>query len=245
MNLLEMIERTPVAGDGDLSRELQCTGNEIDFSLADEALCLTDPKRVRDAHKAFADVGCSVLRTNTLRANAVFLKKTKFAGRTNELNWTAAQIACEATRGHNVLIAGRVGPLPNEELPPMPKILEIYLEQLGALLDGGARAIVFERFTPGPQLQAALEAKQTLHHCPAIGLCLAGQNPDEFRDTFLEWGGDLVATEIAAAEDSPELFVSHAETALREGASLIFGGKGVSSAHLQLFCEHLRSLNHE
>jgi methionine synthase I (cobalamin-dependent) len=241
MNLLEIIERTSVAGDGDLALVLRQHANDNGLASATETLCLTDPGLVRAAHTAFADAGISVLRTNTLSANALFLKHVGFEGRVNELNWTAAQIACDDARGRDILIAGRVGPLPGDDVLTTNKMLEIFLEQLGALLDGGARALVFEGFTPGPQLQAALEAKQTLHHCPAIGICTPEQNANEFHDMFLEWGGDVIAMELAAAADAPEAFAARAESTLRDGASLIFGGRGAGPAHLQRLCARLRT----
>ncbi len=244
MDLLETIERIPLAGDGDLASALCQPSSENDLASTTATLCLTNPGLVRAAHAVFADAGVSVLRTNTLRANALFLKSVGFEGRVNELNWTAAQIAREAARGRDIVIAGRVGPLPGDEALSTSEMLEIFLEQLGALLDGGARAIVFEGFTPGPQLRSALEAKQTLHHCPAIGISVPGQNSREFRDTFLAWGGDIIATELTASADSPNLFLASAETAVRDGASIIFGGPGAGPAHLRLLCDRLRVLAH-
>lgn len=45
---------------------------------------------------------------------------------------------------------------------------ELLREQVGAILDGGIRLIVFQKFQTLPDLLMALEVKQSLHHCPAI-----------------------------------------------------------------------------
>jgi homocysteine S-methyltransferase len=57
---------------------------------------------------------------------------------------------------------------------------EVFTEQIGALLDGGCQLIFLETFLDADELLIALEAKQSLHHCPIVAL-LTGNDPAEFR----------------------------------------------------------------
>ncbi len=87
----------------------------------------------------------------------------------SEINWTAAQIAKESAKETRAHVAGSVGPLGAVSGADRDAI---FLEQIGALLDGGARVVLLETFTDLAELAVAINAKHTLHHCPVIA-CVA------------------------------------------------------------------------
>ncbi len=142
----------------------------IDRALADAAcpehLCLTDPDRVLAAHAAAIAAGASLIRTNTLAANAARLATHDLADHTNEINWTAVQLARQATSESASTVAGRVGPLPDSI--PTPDRSALYRQQIGALLDAKVDVICLEGFRDPGDLAAAVEIKHELHHLPVL-----------------------------------------------------------------------------
>lgn len=129
-----------------------------------EELCVSEPDRVLAVHTAYIEAGAGLIRTNSFGANAARLAEYGLERRVSEVNWTAAQLARDLAKDARVMVAGSVGPLGE----PRADRRELFLEQIGALLDGGVRTIILETFTDLRELEAALEAKHTLHHCPVI-----------------------------------------------------------------------------
>ncbi|MDX2080224.1 MAG: homocysteine S-methyltransferase family protein [Terrimicrobiaceae bacterium] len=173
MNLLERLETETVLADGAMGSLLIANGVAPDSCL--EALCIDDPDRIAAIHTAYADAGVTIIRTHSFGANAARLDRHGLAGHVNEINWQAAQIARQATKGRGVTIAGSVGPI---GIPGLSRdeIAALFREQLGALLDGGAQMIFLETFQSIDELLIALEVKYSLHHCPAV--CSLACGPD-------------------------------------------------------------------
>ncbi len=166
MNLLERLESGPLLADGAMGSWLLHNGATPGSCL--EALCIEDPDRVMAVHSAYADAGARIVRTNSFGANAARLERHGLAGHVNEINWQAAQIARLAVKDRgDVTIAGSVGPIGVPGIP-LPQQADLFREQLGALLDGGARIIFLETFQNLDELLTALEVKYSLHHCPAV-----------------------------------------------------------------------------
>src|SRR3954453_22280312 len=70
------------------------------------------PDLIRELHRAYVKAGAEVLETNSFGANRIKLAQFGLAEQTRELNRRAAQLAREAANeGHDVLVAGAVGPL--------------------------------------------------------------------------------------------------------------------------------------
>src|SRR5450432_3423148 len=70
------------------------------------------PDLIRELHRAYVKAGAEVLETNSFGANRIKLQQFGLADQTHELNRRAAELAREAAAdGHDVLVAGAVGPL--------------------------------------------------------------------------------------------------------------------------------------
>lgn len=141
-----------------------------------EHLCLTAPDRVRTAHAAAITAGAALIRTNTLAANAAALATDGLADHTNEINWTAVQLARQAATGSAVWVAGRVGPLADSV--PTEERSALYRQQIGALLDAKVDLICLEGFTNPGDLAAAVEIKHELHHLPVLASLAVTTNLD-------------------------------------------------------------------
>lgn len=178
MNILERMERGVVLADGAMGTLLIERGAEP-FSCL-EALCLESPEVVAQVHADYAAAGAEIARTNSFRANARHLARFGLEHRVNEINWQAAQIARQAVKGSDVIVAGSVGPVGAPELSEAGRA-ELFRTQIGALLDGGAQMICFETFQNPEELLLALEVKYSLHHCPAVcslAVDVEGRLPD-------------------------------------------------------------------
>lgn len=168
MDFFDELQTQIIPGDGAMGTQLMDAG--IPKGRCFEELCVSDPDRVRAIHEQTIAAGARLIRTNSFGANAVRLAEHGFEHRVNEINWSAARLAKDCARGKKVHVAGSIGPLgigPEQAAARGIDREEVFREQIGALLDGGADLIFLETFTDPDELLLALYVKQSLHHCPA------------------------------------------------------------------------------
>ena len=180
MEFLDELQSRVIPGDGAMATLLMERG--VSGEACFEELCASQPDLVRQVHADYVAAGARVLRTNSFGGNAIRLARHGCEHRVGELNWLAAQLAGEVAKGTGARVAASVGPLglSAEESRSVDR-LALFEEQMGALLDGGARIVFLETFTLLDELLVAVEAKHTLHHCPVIAsvVCNAqGVMPD-------------------------------------------------------------------
>ncbi len=110
-----------------------------------DELCLSEPKLIRQIHSEYCQAGADVLTTNTFGANRVALGRFGLADRLADIHRAGARLAREVAdaAGRTVFVAGSIGPL-----PPQPQYAGAWtamiVEQVEALMDGGADLILFE-----------------------------------------------------------------------------------------------------
>ena len=169
MDLLDELHDRVLIADGAMGTELFAAG--VPHTACLEELCVSRPELVQRVHESYLAAGARLIRTNSFGANTVRLAAHGLEHRVNEINWTAAQLARDCAKTADARVAGSVGPLGISAAEAALRGINrkaVFEEQIGALLDGGARVIVLETFTDIGELLLALEAKQSLHHCPAI-----------------------------------------------------------------------------
>jgi len=169
MDFLDELQHRILPGDGAMGTLLMDEGFPLETCF--EELCISRPERITAIHDAYIAAGARVIETNSFGANVVRLEKHGLGNRVNEINWTAAQLAKSAAKGKPVYVAGSVGPLGLTEEQAIERGVNrkaAYMEQVGALLDGGGNLVFFETFLDFDELALALEVKQSLHHCPVI-----------------------------------------------------------------------------
>ncbi len=169
MDFLDELQSRVLPGDGAMGTELIAAGRSPGECL--EELCVSQPDLVRGLHDQYIAAGARIIEANSFGANALRLAKHGHEHRVSEINWSAAQLAKDAAKGHDVYVAGSVGPLGITAAEAKAQGIDrhaIFTEQIGALLDGGCRVIMLETFQDVDELLIALHAKQSLHHCPVV-----------------------------------------------------------------------------
>jgi 5-methyltetrahydrofolate--homocysteine methyltransferase len=118
---------------------------------------------VVEVHQAYRDAGCRLIISNSFGGSRSMLERHHQGGRTAELNRKAAELARKAA-GPEAWVLGDVGPF-GDFLEPMGDMTKeelegIFTEQIAALVEGGADAILVETMVdPG---EVAVAANLTL-----------------------------------------------------------------------------------
>lgn len=265
MDLLATLQARPIVADGAMGTLLFSRGVPREACL--EELCASSPELIQGIHSEYLAAGAEVIRTHSFGTNHVRLARHGLERRVGELSWMAARIAREAVKGTKAMVAASVGP---SGLPPDDETnrVELFMEQMGGLLDGGADFVILETFTDLAELRAAIEAKQSLHHCPVVAL-FAGTDPTRVAAAFSELreaGADVVGINCAAdangigralaesdlsepvaafpglsGDVSPDTFANEAESLINQGVRLVGGCCGTNPAHISVLAERLKA----
>jgi methionine synthase / methylenetetrahydrofolate reductase(NADPH) len=171
-----------------------------------DELNLRSPELVRDVHRAYVKAGAEVLETNSFGANRLKLGTFGLAAQTRELNRRAAELAREAAeQGHDVLVAGAVGPLGVRLEPYGPtsaeEAREIFREQMEGLKEGGADLFILETFGDLHEIgQAIAAAREVDPAMPVVaqmtigvdGLTPYGATPEDVARALDRFGADVI-----------------------------------------------------
>jgi len=162
-------ERIPIF-DGATGTYLQGFGlKDSDYAGHDglgEMLCLTRPDAILKVHEDYLAAGADFIETNTFSANAAVLAEYGLQARVREFNLAAMKLARTAADKYagagRRYVAGSVGPT-NKALfvtggLSFDELRDIYLEQLSALVDGGADLLLLETAHDILNLKAGLAA---------------------------------------------------------------------------------------
>src|SRR5476651_828831 len=171
-----------------------------------DELNLRAPDLVRDVHKAYVKAGAEVLETNSFGANRIKLTPFGLASQTRELNKRAAELAREAAdTGHDVLVAGAVGPLGVRLEPFGPtsadEAKEIFREQMEGLKAGGADLFILETFSDLHEIGQAIGAARAVDPAMPVvaqmtigadGLTPYGATPEDVARALDRFGADII-----------------------------------------------------
>jgi 5-methyltetrahydrofolate--homocysteine methyltransferase len=128
-----------------------------------EALVLNRPDVIEGVHSSMLDAGAQVIETDTFQASRLKLSEWGLGDETLEINTRAAEIA-RAAAGAERFVAGSIGPtgyLPASEDPSLgqirfPELVEVFTEQAGGLIDGGADLLIIETAQDLLEVKAAI-----------------------------------------------------------------------------------------
>jgi homocysteine S-methyltransferase len=184
----ERLRQGVLVTDGSVEAELWRRGLR---ELPPEVYNLRQPAVVEEIHRAFVEAGAELIQTNTVRANRIALERYGLAEKVYELNRTGVWLArCAALQ--RAYVAGVVGPV-GKFLAPLgsvapEEVRQAFVEQIVALVDGGAELLVLKGFLDLRELSLAVEAAQlvnpqlpliALKAFPEDGAVLAGSFPAE------------------------------------------------------------------
>jgi homocysteine S-methyltransferase len=231
-----------------------------------DELNLRSPDLVRDVHRAYVKAGAEVLETNSFGANRIKLGQFGLGAQTRELNRRAAELAREAIEqagGHDVLVAGAVGPLGVRLEPYGPtsaeEAREVFREQMEGLVAGGADLFILETFSDlheiGQGIAAAREVNPSLPVVAqmtigADGLTPYGATPEDVARALEGFGADIIGLNCSVGPqiilDAIEKMVPHTRKKLsaqpNAGMPREVGGRSMYMASPEYMASYARHL---
>ena len=111
--------------------------------------------RVLAIHKEYIEAGAKIIRTNTFASNTVCLGAGFDEVRNNIKN--AVDIAREAVKGTDVLVAADIGPIPGENMIEKEHIEKEYVDIVNVFKECGVDIFVFETFPELGFIDKAIE----------------------------------------------------------------------------------------
>lgn len=167
----ERLQQGVLVADGSIRAELELRGLN---ALLPEAYNIKNPVIVEEIQRHFLEAGAELLQTNTLRANRFALEAENLADKVYEINrkavWITRTIAL-----NRAYVAGVVGPT-NRYLTPVGTLTrddvhQAFVEQIVALVDGGADVLMLKSFIDLEELEIAIQAaKYVRSDMPLIAL---------------------------------------------------------------------------
>src|SRR5918993_2751916 len=186
-NLLQTLKERIVVFDGAMGTNLQVQNLSLEdfgglrFEGCNENLLITRPDAVENVHKAFLEVGCDVIETNSFNGTTVDFAEYDMADQTYDMNVRAATLAKRiasdySTKDKPRWVAGSMGP--GRKLPTLghisfTELRDAYGVQARGLLDGGVDLLIVETCQDLLQTKAALAAifahfKESRRRVPVI-----------------------------------------------------------------------------
>jgi len=195
----------PIVSDGAMGTLLHERGIDIDDCF--DELNLTQPAIVAEIHQEYIQAGAQLIKTNTFGANRTKLDRHGLENRVPEINAAAVNLAQRVVSASfkEVIIAGDVGPLgvpmaPFGHIQP-EEAVDIYLEQVQALVDAGVDLVLIETMVDIYAVRAAVQAvHQVDPNMPVIASMtftrdrrtLLGDTPEEVAERINDLDVDMI-----------------------------------------------------
>jgi 5-methyltetrahydrofolate--homocysteine methyltransferase len=150
----------PVLADGAMGTMLFAAG--LQSGDPPETWNISHPDLVRRVHRGYLDAGSQIILTNTFGGNRLRLGLHRLEERVGNLNRTAVLLARAevASAGVDALVAGDIGPS-GEIMAPLGTLeretaIDVFAEQAGALVAGGADLVWIETMSDLAEIEAAI-----------------------------------------------------------------------------------------
>lgn len=150
-----------------------------DLAGNNDLLVLTQPAIIREIHGKYLTAGCDIVETNTFNAQRISMADYGMEALAYEMNLAAAKLAREAADAASTpdkprFVAGALGPTnrtasispdvndPGKRNVSYDELVEAYLEQGRALVEGGVDLLLIETIFDTLNAKAAIFACETL-----------------------------------------------------------------------------------
>lgn len=189
MNLLQRLRSGPLVCDCAMGTMLQGLGLNAGNELGELWNLSEHRVKVQSVHRANVEAGADVILTNTFGANPFKLAHYGVEDRLGDINRAGVRIAKEVA-GANVFVAGDVGPS-GEILEDWggtrtkEELYEGFKQQILALAEGGADAIIVETMMDLEEAKLAVSAAKAHSDLPVIASMNFSRTQDGFKTL---WG---------------------------------------------------------
>ena len=181
-SILERLDRGEILiSDGATGTYLQSHG--LEPGGCPEELNHSLPEVVKGMAREYFEAGSDLVLTNSFGGNRFMLEKYGYGERVSEFNFLAARHARSQTPpGHHVI--GSIGPT-GEFLEPLGEVsqeemLDAFVEQVIALEQGGADAVVIETMTAVEESALAIKAAKDNTSLVVIATMVFDRGPRGF-----------------------------------------------------------------
>jgi 5-methyltetrahydrofolate--homocysteine methyltransferase len=170
-NLLDELAARPVCGDGAMGTLLMARG--MASGACGMAWNIDRADDVKSIHDAYRAAGSQLITTNSFGGSRFVLDLHGRADDVRELNPAAARVA-RAAAGEGAWVLGDVGPC-GDFLEPVgdltaDEVRDAFRDQIEALLEGGADAILVETMSDPAEMVCGIEAALACNpSVPVIG----------------------------------------------------------------------------
>ena len=220
--------------------------HEMSLKGCNDLLVLTQPDAIEKIHLAYLEAGADIIETNTFNANSISMADYNLEGLVREINLAGAACARRAVETMNQrtperprFVAGSIGPSkaqlsvagsvddPGHRPTTYDQMVEMYYEQVSALVDGGVDILLPETAFDTLVLKACLFAIHKYFDEHDVRL------PVMASMTIFQGGRTLSAQTIEAAWNS----IAHADL-LSVGINCALGPE-----HMRPYLEELSQIS--
>ncbi len=241
MTILDRLERgDSIISDGATGTYLQAHG--LEPGGCPEEFNVSHPEVVKGMARDYFDAGSDMVLTNSFGGSRFMQKKYGYGDQVKEFNRLAAEHACsQVPPGHYVV--GSVGPT-GEFLEPLGEVseaemLHAFVEQIMALAEGGADAVVIETMTAIEESTLAIRAAKentdltvmatlTYDKGPRGFFTMMGVTPERGISALQEAGADIVGANCGNGIDVMVELAAELRQAT-DGYLLIHSNAGIPS----------------
>lgn len=207
---LDLVRERVVLFDGAMGTSIQRYNLDLagygGIEGCNENLVFHNPGLIEEVHASFLETGIDVLETDTFGGSQLKLEEYGLGERTYEQNRTAAALARRVADAYSTaaqprFVAGSIGPtglLPASEDPMLgnhrfAEIVELFLDQVRGLADGGSDLFIIETTQDMLELKAAVHAILRVREETGVRI------PIQAQVTLDTSGRMLLGTDIAAS----------------------------------------------